>query len=277
MPRVEPIKSKEDKDEGKERFIEKYPELPQPHFFWLLCGAVGKGKTTLILNMIEWGCIRVKYYKEIHWVSPTGVLDDDKVKKRLEEAKKKGVAVAFYRTDSDKFYDLILDKGETARRTPKLIIWEDATSGAARQSRDPRAVEAFTTRRRYRNSFMLVTHGFKSFDARVRDFVDTISMFNVPTNARMKQLCEELELGKDPMKTSILVESCFKQPHGFYTYYRPAERHMQSLEGEIVIEERQGESPAKRRKFGSDYEAPPEQSIPPTPLPTPEEVASLAS
>jgi len=166
-----------------------------PFFQYVVVGAKGRGKSTIVLGLLNDHFKR--YYDNIYFFSTSAHLDD----KYSELIKELQTENKYFDKFSEKSIALILDAMENYNddnpQARNLIIFDDMISQLPRATdRDSLFNKLIVGNRHRRCDLWLTTQQFRKLNTLVRANIDIISLFPTSNLKELKAYSEELNVNK---------------------------------------------------------------------------------
>lgn len=181
--------------------------FPKSHFLYLVCGGIGSGKSSLVLNLLkipsDKGGFR-KVYNKIYIISPTAKYDD-KFSRLLEEVDDEG---NYYTECNDENIEDIMDKIEQYndnfkmnkknkdKKPSSLVILDDCVDSFSKKRKNKLA-KLVLTLRHLKTSVWIMSQKFNSIPTLIRNQARCISFFPTLNRKEEKTLIDEINIDED--------------------------------------------------------------------------------
>jgi hypothetical protein len=196
--------------------VEKCDEpLPKKNYLiWLIAGAKGKGKSSLILNSLLHPEFYKNYYDNIYLVSPTADKDPkfDKLVSELQQDNH------FFNEPTQENIQEIIDNIKVfndnfsvkkKKRQPRnLIILDDCVTSLPKSNQKSIINHLIISHRHLKTSIFITTQSFKKLNTIMRANADLISFFQNDNKNELKGFQEEYSI-KDEYMDKLKVSNDF--------------------------------------------------------------------
>ena len=179
----------------KQVHITDEPIPKENNFVWLISGAKGTGKSSLLLNMLR-SYLR-KHYNNIFLVSPTAKRDK-KFKKLVDELE-----------EDNKYYDAlteqnlaeIMDRINTyndGKDKPKnLLILDDVATDLKSSNSKSLLNKTIITCRHMKTSVIILTQKYNKINPLIRSNADILSIFRTQNKKELNTIIDDLPVKPD--------------------------------------------------------------------------------
>jgi DNA replication protein DnaC len=171
------------------------PIMKENNFVWLISGAKGTGKSSLLLNMMK-SHLR-KTYNNIFLISPTAKRDK-KFKKLVDELEEDN---KYYDALTENNLNEIMDRINTyndSKDKPKnLLILDDVIAEMKSSNSKSLLNKIITTCRHMKTSVVILTQKMNKIPTIIRSNADIMSIFRSGNKKEIKSIKEELPINED--------------------------------------------------------------------------------
>lgn len=160
------------------------------HFVWIISGAKGTGKSSLLLNMLR-SYLR-KHYNNIYLISPTA-RRDKKFKKLVDELEDDG---KYYDEFNEKNLGEIMDRikayNDTKSKPHNLLILDDVATDLKSSSSKSLLNKTIITCRHLKTSVVILTQKYNKVNPLIRSNADILSIFRTQNTKELKTIMDDL-------------------------------------------------------------------------------------
>lgn len=160
------------------------------HFLWIVSGAKGTGKSSLVLNMLK-SHLR-KTFNNIYLISPTAKRDP-KFSKLVEELDEQG---KFYDSCNEKNLLEIVDKisnYNSQKKSPKnLLIIDDCATELKSSTSKSTLNKIAITMRHLKTSMVFMTQKYNKINPLIRTNADLLSIFRTQNKKELNTIIDDL-------------------------------------------------------------------------------------
>ena len=191
------------------------PLNKENNYVWLISGAKGTGKSSLLLNMLK--SHLKKTYNNIYLISPTAKRDK-KFKKLVDELDEDG---KYYDALTENNLHEIMEKINTyndRKDKPKnLLILDDVIAEMKSSNSKSLLNKIITTCRHMKTSVAILTQKMNKIPTIIRSNADMLSIFRSGNNKEIKSIREELPVDENLFNTiyDYATTSSEEQPNPF--------------------------------------------------------------
>lgn len=169
------------------------------NFVWLISGAKGTGKSSLLLNMLR-SFLR-KHYNNIYLVSPTAKRDP-KFSKLVEELEPEG---KYYDALNESNLHEIVEKINSynaIKDSPRnMLILDDCIADMKSSTSKSTLNRIITTCRHMKTSVVILTQKYNKVNPLIRTNADILSIFRTQNQKELNSIIDDLPVRKDEFET----------------------------------------------------------------------------